>query len=310
MNGLASFDILKANLSLRDTLDQLGLAHRGRSMQCPNRKAHQHGDQTRSAYVSPSWRTWHCHACGAGGSVIDLYAVAHEITLVEAGRALEAAYGLGDALRPLPRPIAAPAPSLRPASTEVRAALETFQAALTWSDLARQYLEERGILLALAVKAGLGFARRGSWPNERGDGQPRIIAPVTTPDGTLLTLYGRSTFACAKYLRHDFLPGDKGIFNTSALKEETVVLTEGVFDALAVLAAGKPAAALCGLSMREEWWQEIAAKAIILAVDADEAGQLRGEELTKQAVKAGKRVIRLEMAELEGCKDLNEYWVA
>lgn len=39
------------------------------------------------------------------------------------------------------------------------------------------------------------------------------------------------------------LHGAKGIFNAAALKEEGVVLVEGVFDALACLAGGLPAAA-------------------------------------------------------------------
>jgi len=313
VNGLVSFETLKINVSLHDMLDHLGLAHRGRSMQCPNRGAHQHGDQTMSAYASPSWRTWHCHACGKGGSVIDLWAVAQGVSLAEAGRALEASYGLGnsrDTLRPEPRPLAEPASALRPAGSDVHAALKAFQHALERSDHARQYLEGRGIPRDVALKAGLGFARNGAWPNERGSGQPRIVAPVTTPDGTLLTLYGRSTMPCPKQLRHDFLPGDKGIFNAKALKDETVVLTEGVFDALSVLAAGKPAAALCGLSMREVWWREIAALTIILAVDADEAGQQRGQALAASAGKAGKEVVTLEMAALEGHKDLSEYWAA
>lgn len=313
MNGLVSFERLKATVPLGEIISSLGLSRRGRSLQCPNGAAHQHGDTTRSAEISPKGLTWHCHACGTGGSVIDLFAVAHGITLVEAGRALEASYGLGhsgDPLRLQPRQIVASAPSLRPADPEVHTALKEFQHALTWSDHARQYLEGRGIPLAVAVKAGLGFARRGVWPNERGSGQPRIVAPVTTPDGTLLTLYGRSTMPCPKQLRHDFLPGDKGIFNAKALKDETVVLTEGVFDALSIMAAGKPAAALCGLSIREAWWREIAAQTIILAMDADDAGQQRGQALAEQAGKAGKEVVTLQTAELEGHKDLNEYWAA
>ena len=43
---------------------------------------------------------------------------------------------------------------------------------------------------------------------------------------------------------------------------------------------------------------------------ANEAGQRRGEDLAKQAGKAGKEVITLQTAEMEGHKDLNEYWAA
>ncbi len=45
------------------------------------------------------------------------------------------------------------------------------------------------------------------------------------------------------------------------------MLVEGVFDALAGLAGGRPTAAMVGLTMREEWWSAIPARSLILAVD-------------------------------------------
>jgi hypothetical protein len=59
---------------------------------------------------------------------------------------------------------------------------------------------------------------------------------------------------CTKGLRHDFLPGSRGLFHAPALKQDGVILVEGVFDALAGLAGGRPATAMVGLTMREEWW--------------------------------------------------------
>ena len=81
MNGLAKCETLKIKVSLHDMPDQLGRAQRGRSMQCPNQGAHQHGDQTMAAHVSPSERTRHRYACGAGGSVIDLFALSRGISI-------------------------------------------------------------------------------------------------------------------------------------------------------------------------------------------------------------------------------------
>ena len=115
---------------------------------------------------------------------------------------------------------------------------------------------------------------------------------------------------CDKNLRHDFLPGSRGIFYTPALTEDGLLLVEGVFNALAGLAGGRPCTAMVGLTMREEWWSAIPARSLILAVDNDAAGRQRWAALAQGATRAGKSVYVLKAVALEGFKDLNEYWVA
>jgi DNA primase len=114
---------------------------------------------------------------------------------------------------------------------------------------------------------------------------------------------------CDKGLRHDFLPGSKGLFHPEATGSDGVVLVEGVFDALACLAGQLPASALCGLTTRESWWKTLAARTLILALDADQAAQQRRETLATAAVRAGKRVLIVRSEYLLPHKDLNEYWV-
>lgn len=313
MDGVVSFDTLKVNPLQRDAVDRLGLAHRSRSMQCPDQKAHQHGDQTIAVYVFQSWRTWHCHVCGAGGSVIDLWPATLSMTLVESDRALAESYGLdvdGDVLKPQPRPITMLDALLRPTGPDVPAALEKSQQTLTWSHHAKQCLEG---------------ARLSTWCGRKG--WPRI-----RPKRLLVERAGSWTIS-------DHCSGDhSGRDTPDALRSEHVLLRQAATARLSarrqrdlqrqratgrdrsdhqgrVRCPGRPrrrevCAALCGLSMREAWWQEIAAKTIVLAVDAEKVGQRRGEELTKQAGKAGKQVIRIETAELEGHADLSEYWAA
>ncbi len=312
---------LKQLVPISEMAATLGLKHRGRSMQCPNGAAHKHGDRNPSASLSKTRWSWHCNKCGVGGSVADLIMVARGCSLQEAYEALADYAGvpispaeLGALTHDVPVPYTAialpppPAPP-QPATKEIHDFLLESQRHLCHSDEAARYLETRGIPLHLATDTGLGFAPRGTWPHRRGHGQPRIVAALTAPDGTLLTLYGRSTVMCEKALRHDFLPGAKGVFHAPSLKEDWVILAEGVFDALACLAAGRPATALCGLTTRETWWQAIEADNIIIALDADDAGQYRREGITQEAKHWKTRILLLKSESLHPHKDLNEYWV-
>ena len=70
-----------------------------------------------------------------------------------------------------------------------------------------------------------------------------MVFPHTTPDGSLVNLYGRAVGTAEqvpKATRHDHLPGTIGYFNAEALHAGTGPLwvSEGAFDALALLAAG------------------------------------------------------------------------
>lgn len=316
-----SFDTVKAHVSLREIIDFLELARKGRSFRCPNNRTHKHGDRNRSAYIAESGDSWRCYGCQAFGSVIDVYRYVYDVTKEDARDALAEYAGLipayGAAIRPalLKPPQGAQRTSLNPeaplpaVASDVQAFLQQAQASLLTSHPATAYLERRRIPLSVARAAGLGYAPRGTWPHARGAGQPRVIAPLTTPDGTLINLYGRSTVPCEKRLRHDFLPGPKGFFHARALAEDGVILVEGVFDALSCLAGFRPSAAIMGLSFRDGWWLEMPAQVILLAPDADEAGQRRREDLQRLGAQAGKTVFTLRPDCLGGHKDLNEFWV-
>lgn len=310
---------VKAAIPLREMIGALELRQRGRALQCPNHDAHKHGDRRLSAFISSTGRSWTCYGCGAGGTVVDLLMAARGYSTQEAVLALADYAGLPllsrnrPVFRPAPRapgtPAARPAdPPPAPAGPPTAAFLERCQRLLEDSE-AQRYLATRGIPPEIARQTGLGFAPRGTWPNARGARQPRLVAPLSSPDGILLTLYGRSTVSCDKGLRHDFLPGAKGLFYPEAASSDGVVLVEGVFDALACLAGGLPASALCGLSIREGWWKALAARTLVLALDADQAAQQRWEALATAAVSAGKRVLVVRSEHLRPHKDLNEYWV-
>ena len=88
-----------------------------------------------------------------------------------------------------------------------------------------------------------------------------------------------------------------------------MIVVEGIFDAVSCLAGSRPSSAIMGLSIRDGWWLEMKARMILLAPDADEAGQRRRKELQSVGAQAGKTVFTLRPDCLAGLKDLNEFWV-
>lgn len=162
------------------------------------------------------------------------------------------------------------------------AALERAQEAFLESP-AMAYCESRGIPPNLAWRYGAGYTERwAGWPDRR------VIFPLSDLYG-LRNVYARSLDPNApKAQRHRFLPGPKGLFNASALGEwEAVFITEGVFDALSLIAAGYPnTVALCGVAdFRLGWFQR--QQRLQLCLDADDAGKAGLREIARQAIQRG-----------------------
>jgi CHC2 zinc finger len=67
-----------------------------------------HKEGTPSFMVDPEKQLWHCHGCGAGGSVIDLHAALQHITIGEAIRELSPDKGRGSS-QPAPAAVNEPA---------------------------------------------------------------------------------------------------------------------------------------------------------------------------------------------------------
>jgi DNA primase len=178
------------------------------------------------------------------------------------------------------------------------------------------YLQQRGIPLALAQQLGVGYAAPGTWPHAARDWRGgRVVFPHTTWDERLVNLYGRAVGTAEqvpKATRHDHLPGVKGYFNATALQADAGPLwvCEGVFDALALLAAGVPrVVAIFGVQgWRWDWARAVCE--LVFALDADAAGQQQWRQLARQAALRGKQVWVLPTAAYGGYKDVNEAWAA
>jgi hypothetical protein len=226
---------------------------------------------------------------------------------------------------PLPRPPAVAARTLAvdppapgapaPGRPDLAQQLAVFQAVLLGSRGAL-YLQQRGIPLALAQQCGVGYAAPGRWPHPARDWRGgRVVFPHTTPDGRLVNLYGRAVGPAAqvpKAQRHDHLPGAKGYFNAAALHagDGPLWVCEGAFDALALHAAGVArVVAIFGVrGWRWDWVRHV--RELVLALDADAAGQQQWRALAREAALRGKEVTVLEPAAYEGYKDASEAWAA
>jgi DNA primase len=219
---------------------------------------------------------------------------------------------------PLARPPAAHPPAPRepaPALPDLAQPLAAFQAALPGSR-GEAYLQQRGIPLALAQQLGVGYAAPGRWPHAARDWYGgRVVFPHTTPDGHVVNFYSRAVGPAEevpKAKRHDHLPGTKGYFNATALQagHGPLWVCEGAFDALALLAAGvSRVVAIFGVQgWRWDWAREV--RELVLALDADAAGQQQWRQLARQAALRGKQVAGLPAAAYGGHKDASAAWAA
>jgi DNA primase len=188
--------------------------------------------------------------------------------------------------------------------------------ALASSGRAQLYLTERGIPVTLAQTSSVGYLSRAAWEK----------APVSKEQQELLKRWvGRIIFPLGSpggqgFIGHTLLKWEPGMnenahkalldqpgaprrwiktnpagwfgFETPARLADWVVLVEGGFDRLALLAAGLPAAAviaLVGTAARPSWLAQSApqVKIVVLALDADDGGAVAMERLAGEFRETG-----------------------
>lgn len=209
-------------------------------------------------------------------------------------------------------------PSEQETKTDWGLQQQVFQNQLQEESLGHRYLRWRKIPLEIARKYGVGYAPNGKWPHRNNKGKlvrqwkyGRVTIPHTNPSGQIINFYGRAVgdHRIPRSHRHDHLPGERGCFNAPALKEENCFITEGAFDALALIAAGYPnACAIFGANgLRWEW---VRSEQIVFCLDQDSTGNRAWQELAQQARLLGKKVYWLDSTAYQGKKDLNETWIA
>lgn len=222
------------------------------------------------------------------------------------------------------------------------------EALVSWR--ASTYLRERGIPPDLAASCGLGYLSRAVWqdaPVTSAEQQAllkRWIGRVVFPLGL-----GSPESACAAgagaagsgFIGRTLLRWEPGMdenahkalldapgaprrwiktnpagwfgFGDPARLGECVVIVEGGFDRLALMAAGLPASAivaLAGTAARPEWLSRLApqVRGVVLALDADQGGEQAMQRLADEFRQAGIAVTCCPPARDGWGKDWNERW--
>ena len=294
----ATVDIaeLKARNPLGDAVESAGVALRGkgrvRQGVCP---FHQEAEGSFTVYSDSE--KFYCFGCGAGGDVLDFVQRMEGLNLPEAIRRLDDCSGpvLTAAVRPVAtRQAAAPAiPPRDPAL--LTAAVRFYAGELRRNPKAREYLASRGIGRDAAMRLGLGYATGNglrSYLESAGfatqrtrdsglfleRGAERFAGTITVPDiasGRVRWLTGRAVQSDAKP-RFQAVPGPKPVLGLARLGPSPpwLVLTEGVFDYLALAAWGYPAGAALGTQGMDKVAAALkGCRHVFLAFDNDNAGR-------------------------------------
>jgi DNA primase len=246
---------------------------------------------------------WHCHACGAGGTAVDLVATTQGVGVRDALAMLAARAGVGESSAPRlrrPYPRRPPSPSLPPlsaAATEVQRYVAACEAYLGGANGGRwrAWLEGRGlpeaVLRANRVGADPGprhLVRPPGLP-QRG---PAVVLPLLTPDGRVAYLQARYLDADRSGRKYDNpahgLAANPRVGYVASVGRPAarglVVVCEGPLDALSVAGAGVPAVAVLGAGLPDASVArrvvELAGNArVVVAFDRDARGTRGAERL-------------------------------
>ncbi len=171
-----------------------------------------------------------------------------------------------------------------------------------------KYLAGRGISVEIAALSGAQFCR--SWY-----GDPAIVFPLYDEAGALTAGQGRAIFNDKKLIAG---PKSNGVFTAHARAEngdvqhaidgqQRVMVTEAPIDALSLACCGFPAVALCGTSFPAWFHRKCGLRRVMLATDADEAGDAAAVTLAAMLARYGAKCERLRPI---GAKDWNAMLLA
>ncbi len=267
-------DELLRRIALEELCDELLGPRKGRgrcaSWSCPSPS---HGPQTGrtpplTVFTSRvGEQRWRCHACGAGGTALDLVMINNDLGFAQALEALAQRCGLRPSNRPSatlrptePRPVAALAPPPpNPVIERYVAASERVLASPTGADI-RRWLLSRGFSLPI-----LGANRIGADPGPQRLFRPKGL-PRSGPGAVFPVLEDREAvyaqLRCLDEHKLRWTNPSAHIATSPHLasvrlvgpprRPDLLVVTEGMTDALTAADAGYPAVALLGVGLVEE----------------------------------------------------------
>lgn len=300
----ANVDIpaLKARYPLGDTVEASGVRLRGRGRVrqgfCPF-----HEESEGSFTVYGDSERWYCFGCGLGGDVLDFVQRVENLTLPDAIRRLDGDHSPVSGAAPRPAPPRRPTPAALPQRDPalLTAAARFYAGRLRRHSEAREYVASRGIGPVAAASLGLGYSpgnglrqaleSRGFTPKRLRDsglfmdrGSERFAGMVVVPDttgGLVRWIKGRALNENVKP-RFQALPGPKPVLGLGRLSATPswAVVTEGVFDWIALAQWGIPACAALGTQGVERIASALrGCPRVFLAFDNDDAGREATERL-------------------------------
>lgn len=269
-----------------------------------------HAESTPSFQVQASGRGFRCFGCDAHGGIIEL-AIALQLAPDKCRAVDRLCEHLhvpvdADAVPQRRRRRTIPAFALPPVAPDPTAdadALARVSAALRdRTPLAgtpgATYLKTRGIDPAAADANDVRY--HANWLG-RG---PAVVFAIRDTSGRVVAAQGRFIDTNAQPKAMTVGAMSAGVYRTAAaLEVEIVAITEAPIDALSIAVSGMPALALCGTSIPTWLRRTLAFRTVVVATDADDAGNAAAERIADQ-FNLGSRVVRLTLP--DGVKDAND----
>lgn len=292
-----NFEEIKRQVSIKDYADA-NLEHKGRTYVCPKCESGNGPKGTPAFNLKGEHFT--CFSCGASGDVFDLAGIVNDtddkreqlkavaewagIRIEDESTTRQTARRSKPATKPSrPRDRqASPDVGLAESETARRAETSAYIAACReriGDPAAVAYVERRGFTLEEARRFGWGFD-----PHDAKRGKPGIVLPYG-PDAPwyyTLRYTGMTSDEGGKYYKPYGLAEPRNCVGALD-RAEAVFVTEGLFDAYAVMACGHDAITLNGVSNATHVAQAIVARAykgcVIVMLDTDKAGQAAAETM-------------------------------
>ena len=341
--GRLDRDELLARTDLEQLVTEISGTPRGRGRgarwHCAN-PDHPDENPSMGIYTGKRGQRWKCHACGAGGTAIDLLMIAGAVPAGEAIHDLARRLGI-DPPQAQPTSIRVTvdrrAPAAKPArvvATIADPAIDDFVAAaeqLLWEPVgqfARRTLAERGFSERILRANRVGFdPGPGFLPRPEGlpRSSPGIVYPVLEPATGRAVYYQVRTLSPSKAADRKYdqptaerAPNPKlAVIQTTHPPTTLTIVTEGIPDGLTVAEAGLSAIAVLGVSHAAADSVDSLARLILsrgpaagyaICFDPDTAGLGSGARLAGQLAQHGVNVARLLPPEPN--RDLNAWWQA
>lgn len=155
------------------------------------------------------------------------------------------------------------------------------------------YIEKRGLPVPLPPAAAVRWCP--AFGPAGGRGRPAVVFAIRDGGGRTVAVHARFVDGAAPKCQ-SLGPVSHGLFSTpGALDAAVLVATEAPIDALALAATGVPAVAT--VDARASWplwlWPALPGRVVVVATDADEAGDRRAATVGAASWRAGASVRRL-----------------